>query len=194
MVLEKTLENPLYCKIKPVNPKGNQSWIFIGRTDAEAEIPILWPPDAKNWLIWKDPYAGKGRDGGDRGWDGWMASLTWWTWVWASSWSWWWKGSLAWCSPWVHKESDTTEQLNWIEISIKKSCFLETVHLSSPGEAKKKRFCFFVITLNFNRLGCWQFHDILSICQPWHDQTVNPCSQDQRRERFLLKAWLLEME
>ena len=58
--LEKTLESPLDCKeIKPVNPKGNQSWIFIGRTDAEAEIPVLWPPDEKNWLIWKDPDAGK---------------------------------------------------------------------------------------------------------------------------------------
>ena len=60
MVLEKTLESPLDCKgIQPVHPKGNQSWIFIGRTDAEAETPILWPPDAKNWLIWKDPDAGK---------------------------------------------------------------------------------------------------------------------------------------
>ena len=60
VVLEKTLESPLDCKIKSVNPKGNQSWIFIGRTEAEAEAPILWPPDAKNWLIGKDPDAGKG--------------------------------------------------------------------------------------------------------------------------------------
>ena len=61
VVLEKTLESPLDCKeIQPVNPKGNQSWIFFGRTDAEAETPILWPPDAKNWLIGKDPVAGKG--------------------------------------------------------------------------------------------------------------------------------------
>ena len=60
MVFEKTLESPLDCKeIKQVNPKGNQSWIFIGRTDAKAETPIVWPPDAKNWLIWKDPDAGK---------------------------------------------------------------------------------------------------------------------------------------
>ena len=59
-VLEKILESPLDCKeIKPVHPKGSQSWIFIGRTDAEAETPILWPPDVKNWLIWKDPDAGK---------------------------------------------------------------------------------------------------------------------------------------
>ena len=60
MVLEKILESPLDCKeIQPVHPKKNQFWIFIGRTDFEAETPILWPPDAKNWLIWKDPDAGK---------------------------------------------------------------------------------------------------------------------------------------
>ena len=60
VVLEKTVESPLDCKeIKPVNPQGNQSWIFFGRTDAEAETPILWPPDVKNWLIGKDPDAGK---------------------------------------------------------------------------------------------------------------------------------------
>ena len=60
MVLEKTLGNPLDCKeTQPVHPKGDQSWVLIRRTDIEAEIPILWPPDAKNWLIWKDPDAGK---------------------------------------------------------------------------------------------------------------------------------------
>ena len=60
VVLEKTLESPLDCKeMQPVNPKGNQSWIFIGRTDTVAETPILWPPNAKTWLIWKDPDAGK---------------------------------------------------------------------------------------------------------------------------------------
>ena len=60
VVLEKTLESPLDCKeIQPVHPKGNQSWTFIERTDAEVETPILWPPDVKNWLIWKDPDAGK---------------------------------------------------------------------------------------------------------------------------------------
>ena len=60
MVLEKIVESPLDSKeIQPVSPKGNQSWIFIGRTEAEAETPILWPPDGKIWLIWKDPDAGK---------------------------------------------------------------------------------------------------------------------------------------
>ena len=96
VVLEKTLESPLdYKEIQPVHPKGNQSWIFIGRADAEAETAILWPPDAKNWLSGKDPDAGRLRAGGegdDRGWDGWMASPTQWTWVWVSSGSWWWTG------------------------------------------------------------------------------------------------------
>ena len=75
-VLEKTLESPLDCKeIQPVNPKGNQSWIFIGRTDAEAETPILWLPDAKNWLTGKDPDAGKDwrqEEKGMVGWDRWL--------------------------------------------------------------------------------------------------------------------------
>ena len=92
VVLEKTLEGPLDSKeIKPVNPKGNQSWIFIGRTDTEAEAPILWPPDAKSWLIGKDSCweTLKAKEWGDRRWDGWMASLTQWIWVWASSRRWW---------------------------------------------------------------------------------------------------------
>ena len=97
VVLEKTLESPLDCKdIQPVHPKGNKSWIIIGRTDAEAETPILWPPDVKNWLIGKDPDAWErlkaGGEGDDRRWDGRVASLTQWTWVWASSVSWWWTG------------------------------------------------------------------------------------------------------
>ena len=96
VVLEKTLESPLDSKeIQPVlDPKGNQSWIFIGKTDAEAETPILWPSDVKNRLNGKDPDAGKRLkargEGDDRGWNGWMASLTWWTWVWVNSRSWWW--------------------------------------------------------------------------------------------------------
>jgi len=94
-VLKKTLESPLDCKIKPVRPKGNQSWISIGRTDAEAETPILWPSDVKNWLIWKDPDTGKDwrqEEKGKTGCDVWMASPTWWIWVCASSGSWWWTG------------------------------------------------------------------------------------------------------
>jgi len=93
VVLEKTLESPLDCnEIQPVNPKGNQSWIFIRRTDVDIETPTLWPPDVKNWLLGKDSCWERlkaGREGDDRGWDGWMALPTWWTWVWASSGIWW---------------------------------------------------------------------------------------------------------
>ena len=122
VVLEKTHESPLDSKeIQPVHPKGNQSWIYIGRTDAEAETPILWPPDVNNSLIWKDPDAGE---------------------------DWWWEkkrmikdelvgwhhqlnghdfeyipgiddgqGGLVCCSPWGHKELDKTERLNWTELT-----------------------------------------------------------------------------
>ena len=94
VVLEKTLESSLDCKqITSVHPKRNQPWMFIGRTDAEVEAAVLWPPDANSWLIWKPPDAGKywgaGGEGDDIGWDGWMASLTRWTWVWANSRRWW---------------------------------------------------------------------------------------------------------
>ena len=96
VVLEKTLKSPLDCKeIQPVYPKGDQSWIFTGRTDAETETPILWPPDEKNWFIWKDRCWERLKAGGEqdeRGWDGWMASPTQWTWVWINSRSWWWTG------------------------------------------------------------------------------------------------------
>ena len=73
----------------------DQSWVFIGKTNAEAETPILWPPDAKSWLIGKDPDAGRDwgqEEKGTTGWDGWMASLTQWKWVWVNSVSWWWTG------------------------------------------------------------------------------------------------------
>ena len=123
VVLEKTLESLLDCKeIQPVHPKENQSWIFIGRTDAEAETPIPWPPDVKNWLIGKDPDSGKDWRWEEKGptedemvgWhhqqnghefeqapgvcDG--------------------QGSLVSCSPWGHKESDMTEWLNWAEMTL----------------------------------------------------------------------------
>ena len=96
VVLEKTLESPLDCKeIQPVHPEGNQSWIFIGRIDAKAETPILWPPDVKNWLIWR-PWCWERLKGGgeqdDRGWNGRMSSPSQCTWDWASSGSWWWTG------------------------------------------------------------------------------------------------------
>ena len=97
VVLEKTLESSLDCKeIQPVHSKGDQFWVFLGRNDAEAETPVLWPPHTKSWLIGKDPDAGRdwGQEKGtdDRGWDGWMASPTRWMWVWVNSGSWWWAG------------------------------------------------------------------------------------------------------
>ena len=114
-VLEKTLESPLDCKeIQPVHPKGNQSWIFIGKTDAEAETPILWPPDAKNWLIGKDPDAGKDWRQEEKGTTedetvGWHHQLDGHEQALGDGEG---QGSLACCSPWSCKESDTTEQLN----------------------------------------------------------------------------------
>ena len=96
-VLEKTVESPLDSKeINPVSPKRNQPWIFIRRTNADAEAPILWPPNMKNWLTGKKPWCWErlkaGGKGVDREWDGWMTLLTWWTWVWISPRSWWWTG------------------------------------------------------------------------------------------------------
>ena len=163
---------------QPVHSKGNQFWTFVEGTEAEAEAPMLLPPDAKSWLTRKDPDAGKDwrQEKGMTGWDGWMASPTLWTWVWVNSGSWWltgrlgmlqsmgsqrvghdwvtelnwteqengttedemagwhhgldgreseWtpgvgdgQGGLACCDSWGHKESDTTEWLNWTELNI----------------------------------------------------------------------------
>ena len=117
VVLGKTLESPLDCKeMKPVNPKGNQPWIFIGRTDAEVEAPILWPPDAKSWLIWKDPDAGKDWRQEEKGvtedemvgWHHWLNGHEFEQSPGVGDW----QGSLVCCSPWGHKESDITEWLN----------------------------------------------------------------------------------
>ena len=99
VVLEKSLESPLDCKeIQPVPPKGDQSWVFIGRTDAEAETPILWPPHAKSWLIGKDPDAGRDWGQEEKGMTedemaGWHLC----------------------CDSWGCREWDMTEQLNWTE-------------------------------------------------------------------------------
>ena len=121
VVLKKTLESPLNCKeIQPVHPKGDQSWVFIGRTDAEAEIPILWPPHAKSWLMGKDPDAGrdwgqeeKGTTEGEMA--GWHHRLD------AHEFGWTLgvsdgQGGLALCDSWGCKESDMTERLNWTEL------------------------------------------------------------------------------
>ena len=119
--MEKTLESPLDCKqIKPVNHKGSHPWIFIGKTDSEAEAPIHLPFDAKSWLTGKDRCWERLKAGGERdnrGWDGWMASLTLWIWVWVNSGSRWWTGE-----PGVLQSMgsqrighDWVTELNWTE-------------------------------------------------------------------------------
>ena len=121
VMLEKTLESPLDCKeIQSVNLKGNQSWIFIGRTDAEAETPILWPPNAKNGLIRKDPDAGKHWRREEKG----MAEdemVGWHHWLDGHEFVWTpgvgdGQGGLECCGSWGRKESDTAEWLNWTEL------------------------------------------------------------------------------
>ena len=121
VVLEKPLESPLDCKeFQPVHPKGDQSWVFIGRTDAKAETPILWPPHAKSWLIGKDPDAGrdwgqeeKGRTEDEMA--GWHHRLNGheseWTLGFGDG-----QRGLACCDSWGRKELDTTEWLNWTEL------------------------------------------------------------------------------
>ena len=121
-MLEKTLESALDCKeIQPVHPKGNQSWIFIGRTDAQAEMLILWPPDAKSWLIWKDPDAGRNWGQEEKG----MTedeTVGWHHWLNGHGFGWTpgvgdGQGGLACCGSWGHKELDMTERLNWTELN-----------------------------------------------------------------------------
>ena len=122
VVLEKTFKSPLDCKeIQPVHPKGNQSWVFIGRTDVEAETPILWPPDAKIWLVGKDPDGWRDWGQEEEGvtedkMAGWHHQLDahelGWTLGVAGG-----QGGLVCCDSWGRQESDTTEQLNWTELN-----------------------------------------------------------------------------
>ena len=152
MVLEKTLESPLDSKeIKPVYPKGNQPWIFIGRTDAEAEAQILWPPDAKSWLIRKDSNAWKGWRQEEKGMtedkvigchhqlnghefeqapgDGEG------------------QGSQACCSPQSHKESDMTERLNWTDWGTKIPQVTQHGHKKVSGKDSKSLYYTTEVTL-----------------------------------------------
>ena len=122
VVLEKTVESPLDCKeIQPVHPKGDQSWVFIGRTDFEDETPILWLPDVKSWLIWKDPDAGKDWRQEEKGTTegemvGWQHRLNghgfgWTPGVGEG------QGGLVCCNSWGRKELDMNEWLNWTKLS-----------------------------------------------------------------------------
>ena len=128
MVLEKTLESPLGSKeIKPVNPKGNQPWIFIGRTDAKAEAPKLWLSEVKSQLIWKDPDAGKDWRQKEKGatedeiagWHHWLSAHEFEQVLGVGDG----QGSLAGYSPWGHKELDTTELLNSREMNHERRNF-----------------------------------------------------------------------
>ena len=142
--LEKTLESPLdYKEIQPVHPKGNQSWIFIGTTDAKVETPILWPPDVKNWLIWEDPDAGKGWGWGEKemtehemvGWHHWLSGHEFEQTLGVGDG----QGRLACSSPWGCKESDMTEWLNWNELLKEKE---NLSHLSFWSMLYKILDCF----------------------------------------------------
>ena len=119
VVLEKTLESPLDCKeIQPVHPKGDQSWVFIGKTEVEVATPILWPPDGKSWLIWKNPDVGKDWRQEEKGttedemvgWHHWLNGDDFGRWL-----NWWWTGKSGMLQSMGHKELDTTEWLNWSE-------------------------------------------------------------------------------
>ena len=143
VVLEKTLESPLERKdIQPVHPGKRKSvLVFIGRTDAEVETPILWPPDVKKWLLGKDRDAGErlraGGEGGDRGWDGWTASPTRRTWVWVSSKTWWWTGRPGVLQSMGSRKvrHDWATELNWTESSFK-----DPSAIWFSQKKKKKRF------------------------------------------------------
>ena len=120
-MLEKTLKSPLDCKeIQPVHSEGDQPWDFFGRTDAEAETPVLWPPHAKSWLIGKDSDAGRNWGQEEKGttedemagWHHWLNGCeSGWTPGVGNG-----QGGLVCCDSWGHKESDTTERLNWTEL------------------------------------------------------------------------------
>ena len=149
-------ESSLDCKkIQPVHPKGNQCWIFFGRTVAEAEAPILWPPDGERWLSGKDPDAGKDwrQEKGTTGWDGWMASPTLWTWVWVDPGSWWWtrRPGMLWFMGSQRVGHNWMTELNWT---------------SFPAQFFCKFLCTIPKTLNHKRPAA------LSIRDPWEAPNI----------------------
>ena len=171
-VLEKPLESPLDCKIQPVNLRGDQSWIFTGKTDAEAETPTLLPPDVKNWLVGKDPDAGKHWRWEEKGTTedemvGWRHQLNgheleealgvgdg--------------QGSLAGCSPWGHKESDTIEWLNWTVLWNNTTfLYLSWVYplASQSSSYVISWFCdFYELQLHFPQLLGFIWPILISVC------------------------------
>ena len=199
VVLEKTLESLLDCKeIQPVRPKGDQSWVFFGRNDVKAKTPVLWPSHVKSWLIWKDPDGAEdwGQEKGTTE-DG-MVGLH----RWFNGHQFGWalgvgdgQGGLACCSSWGHKESDTTEQLNWTELnyihnvwslaSLSRSPWLDLRYYSNTNKILKCYlwlcYCYklviLLITVRFCKLS---FSEFLS--QIWRI----PCPQP-------FKYWLASL-
>ena len=150
------LKRPLDCKkIQPVHPKGDQSWVFTGRTDVEDETLILLPPHEKSWLIGKDPNCwdvlGAGEEGDDREWDGWKASPTQGTWVWIDSGSWWRTGrpGMLWFTGWQRVGHDWATELNhvnalliclWKRMSALYSLLLELPSFCSSSYKLQNQF------------------------------------------------------
>ena len=178
VVLEKTLDIPLDSKeIQPVHPKGDQFWVFIGRTDAKAETRILWTPDGKNWFIWKDPDTGKGWRQEEKGTTedemvGWHHRLNGhefeWTLGVGDG-----QGGLACCSPWGHKEWDTTEQLNWTEKNISIEVF-------------KKQYIYFRKSKIINKV----MKQVVMLYEPPHKTE----SQQQYRNLLLIETWIYYLQ
>ena len=171
MVLEKTLESPLDCKgIKPVHLKGNQPWIFIERTDVEAETPIVWPPDAKNWFIAKDPGKNWRQEetGTKEEMVGWHHRLDGHEFKQApragDE-----QGSLACCNPWGCKESDMTERLNWTECFLDKTLKIqaEKVKINKRNYIKLIHFCTAKEIINKNEKVTYILGENICIAHIW---------------------------
>ena len=164
----KTLKSSLDCKeIQPIHPKGNQSWIFIGRTSAEPEAPILWPPDEKGWLIRKDPDTGKDwmwqEDGTTEDEMVWHHQLDGHEFVQSpgvgNG-----QGRLACCSPWVSKESDTTERLNGTELNFESTC---SPWIDSNKPITYSRASYFLDTTKSVPCSPWLFTLLLNAIPVW---------------------------
>ena len=164
-----TLESPLDCKeIQPVHSKGYQSWVFIGRTDVEAETPVLWPPDMKSWLIWKDPDAGRDWEQEEKGTpEDEMAGSHHWLDGHESEWTpgvgdg---QGGLACCGSQGHKESDMTEWLNWTELPFRYPNFRVKCYYRPTQEETRKK-----------TIHIYLQKRILAQTYIIHTQVSNPC-------------------
>ena len=169
-VLEKILGSLLDCKeIQPVPPKRNQSWVFFERNNAKAKTPILWPPHAKSWLIGEDwcwEGLGAGGEGDNRGWDGWMASPTRWTWVWVNCGRWWWTGRpgvLRFMGSQRVGHARVTE-LNWTELLMRPQLclilYLATLWGNRYSWSTLLHLCY-IHNLELNCINLFKFSEVL---------------------------------